>query len=224
MEINEGVAKVSASYSLKLPTDVPYASEDVYMNLTLEIPVEGDLQAVKDRLLDVEAELATEVKLAVFAQLDVEPKELPSGVIAPDLSKFNKGGNNKGKSSSTKRQGNRSNSGRSGKSNGGRNTSRRGTGGRRGSNGSSGADKSNLPRVDLAGYLNPFEADEWVESTFIDVRDLKRDGTYSARAADFSEDGGKIQLWITNKDGTPNDDVLEALDEAGIDYDIEEFV
>lgn len=223
MEIKDGKARINASYGLKLPTaDVQYGSEDVHLSVTVEFDVDGEFDSIKDRLLEVEADLVTEVKLATFAQLEVEAKELASGVIAPDLSKYAKAagkGNGSGsRSGGTSRQGSRSSNGRNAKSNGGSRSSNRGTGSRRGS-GTTGADKSNLPRVELEVEVYGDE----IVATFIDQRDLKRDGTYKPTAADFQEEGGKTGLWLA-RNGEPNENVLEALDNAGVEYEWDEFV
>lgn len=232
MKIENGTVRINAGYTLKLPSrDVTYASEDTHLGASIEFALDDDVEfeALADQIIDLEAQLAAEVKLAVFAQMGVQPTEIGDNILAPDLSDFKPAekGSSKGKGGRSQgRTGNRSGNGRGGKSNGGSRSSR--TNG--GSNRSAGrpakqtsTDRSELPIVTLEGDIG--WQGEYLEATeFYDQRPLKRNGDFSPRAADFQQVDGKLSVWITDRDGFANDIVLDALDDAGVEYDVDEFV
>jgi hypothetical protein len=220
-ETTQGTARINASYGMKVPSkDVPFASEDVHMSISLDVAVdpEESIEVTMDRITAQVAMLATEVKLSVFAQLQVEPKEVAEGILVPDLSAFKaaekpatgKGGGNSSYS------GNRSNSGRGGAP---------ASGGRPSSSGRQGARSGgSSTRVTLSGSIG-WNGENVDGAEYYDNRPKKRSGDWKATAADFApvdKDAGLPSLWMS-KNGSPNEDVLDALEGAGIEYDWEEF-
>jgi len=84
IEIEGTVAKVAVGYSLKVPGDADYSSEDAYAGYTVEYDISGKtFDEVQEELEAIQAQLHTNAKLAAFAQLGVEFTTSPSGVIQP---------------------------------------------------------------------------------------------------------------------------------------------
>lgn len=205
-DIKTNTLRINASYSLKLPDEtVPFASQDMSMSMSfdVDVPEGADIEQVIARAVEAQAAAATEVKLNVFAQMGVEPKTIADGVIAPNLEGYK--GAEKAKSSGT-RSGGASSGGRSGSY---------GSGGRPSS---SGRQTARTPRgeiVTLVGNIGWKGA--FAEGDYYDNRATKT----NPAAADFAPVGGKDSglpsLWIEARGGGYNEDVLDAMEAAGLD-------
>lgn len=73
IEIDGATLRVSAGYSLKVPTNVPYSMEDAHFSFSIEQPLEDEasLEAVIEQARELSAALETGVKLQTFTALDV---------------------------------------------------------------------------------------------------------------------------------------------------------
>lgn len=84
MEITNGRVRISAGYSAKIPGGAPYSSEDKHTGISIEFDVEGDINAITEQALALEADLDTKVKLATIASLGMGFTETQLGVIVPE--------------------------------------------------------------------------------------------------------------------------------------------
>lgn len=190
VEIENGKLRVSAGYSLKKPHDVQYASEEAHMGLSLEFDVDGESSAIIAMGEGLEAALATQVKLMVFAQLGVEANDT-GGIVSPKLV-------------APARQQTTAPAAAP------RPTPTSG--------GGSGSGQPYTPKVSR----ETIQAQPVVVlngEAYYDLRGLKRDGSFSPRAADFRsvQNGTKDQKWLTSKDGVVISDVANALQAGGYD-------
>jgi hypothetical protein len=86
IEFENGTLRVSASYSLKIPADVQYASEDAAASLSVEQEVTaGSLEEVNDKAQLIYEALAANAKLMVLAQLSVDFDTTAGEVIRPKI-------------------------------------------------------------------------------------------------------------------------------------------
>ena len=180
-EVDDGVLRVSASYGLKVPGDVPYSSEDAHYSFSVELPLTGgDLD--KDAIIEQAKELAewldAGVKVQAFTALDTAFTD-KDGTLRPVVKV-------KDVPKSAPAAGGRPASG---------NTSRRST-------------NSDRKQITADFGLGEF--------TYLDNRDLKASGQFKPGAADFRsadkvQEGRYHSVWIRQKDGTPNDEVVNAL-------------
>lgn len=196
IEIKDGTLRISAGYSLKVPSSVKFATEDAHMGLSLEFDVEGDATAIVDGSAPaLQAHLANAVKFAVFQQLGVEFETDESGVLHPVLSEPVQAPAPVPAAAPASAQ-------------------------------------NPLPRNSQSGGGQPYtppKADVTRQPAFIadlgeglieyyDLRSLKESGVFKPRAADFrpTRKGAGNQVWLTNKDGTPNEVVVAGLQAAGV--------
>lgn len=195
IQLQDGTLRVMSSYSLKTDSGEEYGSHSHSSSLSIEFDLSDmsadDVDAVIKFAESIEPQLAVSAKLAVFTQLGVEFAEGPSGVLLPKVGKP--------KASAPKKTYAR-------KGGGG--------GGAKAAERKPAANTDDLPRVTLTWKGDDVD--------FIDLRPLKESGRFSPKAADFRQDGvparEATQLWITDKDGSVNDDVAAALEEAGVDF------
>lgn len=191
MEITDGVARISASYGLKIPLEgVQYASQDEHISMSVEFPVEGDFAAIEEQLQALRVQLNANVKLAVFGELGVEFAEDDQGVLTPKVKA-------KPAAAAPRSNGNRRSGGNTRKPQG---NNRRGGGG---------ADLSKLPKFNVT-------TTDGDDVTIIDLRSLKKNGTYKTTAADFKVDGQQVSFWLFDKDGNPNDETIDWLIEQAV--------
>lgn len=192
MELENGKLRISAGYSLKVPGEADYSSQDKHVGLSLEydVPDDADVEAILDKAIEVEAQLDTQVKLAVFAALNVEPKEVAEGVLVPN---WNGVGTKKAKPAGGGRSKPSGNSG----------------GGNRGkSNGNRGGNRPKANPDDIPTFF--YDGME-----IQDVRGLKADGTFKPNAPDFREPGrGGKAWWPENGDKDATEGYYEVLDAA----------
>ncbi len=195
LEINNGKVRVSAGYSLKVPLEAQYATNDAHFALSIEFDTEGDSTAVIAQAERLEADLAAQVKLAVFAQLGVDFREDQNGMLQPVVTPQAATGTTPQAQSAPQS---------------GSAPTRQG-----GQGGSYGKPKADVTKQDIV----TFHHREGLHA-FYDLRSLKADGTYKQGAADFRSvsEGTKRQVWVRNKEGQLNDEVASALSQAGIDY------
>jgi hypothetical protein len=194
IEITDGKMRVSYGYGLKVNLDPDgYDMHDAHMSVSFEFDVEGDTSALLQQAEMVEADLAAHAKLGVFAELGVEFDETSEGVLIPRATKK--------KAKPKKRT--RSRSG------GGSSQSRSRSGGRSRQQSKPKADLSNEPTYEVDFGKGVAE--------YIDLRDVKARGDFKEGAADFRNvDNPREQYWLYSKDGDENDDVFDALEEAGV--------
>lgn len=188
IETNGATLRVSASYGLKVPGAAPYSSEDAHYSFSLEQPVEDGvtLEDLASAARDLSEALTTGVKLMAFTELDVAFED-KDGTLRPVIT------TNTVPTAAPPKQYNSAPQGRPASGNKGTQTSARAT---------IQADLGNGMR----GYL--------------DNRGLKQTGEFKAGAADFRSvdkiDGRYHSVWIAQKDGTPNAEVVAALQGAGV--------
>lgn len=196
IEVNGSSARVSVSYSLKVPAAASYSSEDSHVGYSIEFDTaDKDVETIIGELEALQAQLLNTAKLTVFAQLGVEFEASATGILAPVL---------KEKAEPAKKAAPR--------------PAARAAAPRAGGGGGYGggqfapakAKGRELPVVMLGGVA------------YFDQRELKEDGTYKPGAADFKSvnkvNGDNVQLWLYSRDGAINDDVAALLDEAGLEY------
>ena len=193
--VENGKLRVSAGYSLKKPHDVQYASEEAHMGLSLEFDVEGEASAALAQGESLEAALAQQVKLMVFAQLGVEAEDR-GGVLHPKLVEPAR---------------NQAKAAPSAPVPSSYNTQQTGGGG-------GGGQQNYVPKVSR----ETIQAQPVVTidaHAYYDLRGLKRSGDFSPRAADFRSvsEGTKKQEWLTSKEGQVKSKVAEALVAGGFD-------
>lgn len=89
IEINDGAVRVSVTYSLKVPTPVEYAAEQASLSMSLEMPANGDFDAVMKEAEQMEKALYRNVQLGVFEMVGVtEWEETAYGRLVPKLPEF----------------------------------------------------------------------------------------------------------------------------------------
>ena len=162
------------------------------MGLSLEFDAVGESSAIVAMGEKLEADLAQQVKLAVFAQLGVEVGD-NQGVLYPKLQTPARS-----QSAAPARSQNAPTGGQSG---GG------GGGSQYGPPKVSREEMEAAPVVVINGHA------------YRDLRGFKRQGKFSPRAADFRSvsEGTKNQEWLTSKDGQLNRDIVDALVAGGFD-------
>lgn len=176
MNITDGILRISSSYGLKIPGSAPYSSEDEHVSISLEFPVEGEVDAILDKALVQEKILNAAVKLAVFEQLGVEFTEQAEGVIKPII-KPGPVAPASGKAQAAVAA----------------NVPQPGGGGQ-GGFGPPKVDPKTIPT--FSASLNGIVVEVQ------DLRALKAAGVYKPNAADFRV--GKQGYWLTAKDGSPD--------------------
>ena len=201
IEVEGTTARVSVGYSLKVPHEVDYATEDAHVSFSVEFPLNGEpIDVVLGQLEGVQAQLMNSVKLATFTQLGVEFEMSETGVVAPSLKARPK------KAAAPARQA----APRQGGGGGSASYRGAGAGGGRQQYAPPKAAGRNLDTVVIEGI------------TYYDQRPLKDDGTYAPGAADFKSvekiNGQQKQLWLYSKDGALNDGVADMLESAGIEF------
>lgn len=185
IELNGSSLRVSAGYSTKIPHEVDYAMNEAHVGLSIEATVTDveELEEIEAQAIEIQQQLHTTAKLAVFAQLGLEYETTPSGVLVPQIEAPKRAKKSSG---------------------GSRKSSSNGSGG-----GGFTKPKANLSELDQI---------ELPWGTYYDCRPLKEDGTYKSGAADFRAvefddvEGGYQQLWLYNKDGSPNGEVVKAVE------------
>jgi hypothetical protein len=187
IETDGAVLKVSASYAVTKPGAVPYSSENAHYSFSVEQPVEDGVSL--DDLVGSARDLSAALTTGVKLMVFTELDvafEEADGTLRPVLTVAEVPTAAPAKSYAKP-------AGRPASGNTGTQTSQRAT---------INADLGNGMR----GYL--------------DNRGLKQSGEFKAGAADFRSvdkiDGRYHSVWIAQKDGTPNAEVVEALQGAGI--------
>ena len=185
--ITDGLVRVNAGYSLKLPTSIKFSSEDQHAGVSVEyaLPDGAEFEDVKRQAEELQGSLATSCKLMVFAQLGVDFEEAAEGVIKPKL-------NGAVAQSSNVVPINQAPSG------GGNNYPPRGP-----------SKTANMPRINLPDGtvlidLRPLKADGSYKPTAADFKEA--DGGRNAKS-----------FWLYQKDGAVNQATAELLASAGID-------
>jgi len=195
IEIKDGVLKVTAIYSLKVPVNqAGYAMQDMGAVIGCEValPEAYDTALMAKDANSLFAELANGVKLAVFAQLGTDFDTI-DGVLKPKVVETPKESKPRGGSGTN----------------------------RGGSRGGSSSQRQFAP-AKSAGRDMPIVVLDGVE--YFDQRPLKADGTFKEGTADFrgtkvGANGRAPQLWIYSKDGELNEGVADLLDEAQIPWE-----
>lgn len=191
MEINDGIGRISASYGLKVPTDVPYSSQDGHISMSVEFPVSGDTETVMNLFQQERVKLMANVKLAVFGELGVEFSEDQQGVLSPNLTA-------KAPQAAAPAPAPAPVAAPAPQQSGGGNKY-----------GPPKVDYTTLPRFTVT-------LGDGRQVTLLDMRGPKLDGTYKPTAADFKVDGEQKSFWINNKDGSPNTETRNWLASQGI--------
>ena len=190
IELDGATLRISATYGIKVPGAQPYSSEDAHYSFSIEQPVDDGVSL--DQLIEEAQELAQSlesgVKLQAFSSLDV-PFEDVDGTLRPVLTVTQV-------PTSAPKAGGRPASGN------------RAPQQQRAQAASS--DRDTIT-IDFGLGVNEY----------LDNRPLKADGTFKAGAADFRSaekirDGGYHSVWIAQKGGAQNADVVAALTAAGI--------
>jgi hypothetical protein len=199
--LDGGTLRVSASYSLKVPGSVPFSSEDAYFAFSLEAPIDDlDVDAILEQAADLATALESGVKVMVFSELGIAFTS-EEGVLRPVITVTDVPVSNP-----TPRAGGRPASG---------NTAAKATAAR-----SSAPDDRPTIQADLGLGL----------ITYLDNRPKKalgpEAGGFKSGAADFRSkdkvnDGRYHSVWTHQKgengqQGTPNADVVKALEAAGV--------
>jgi hypothetical protein len=193
IEIVDGTTlRISSSYGLKVPGAQPYSSEDAHYSFSVETPIDSvdSLDGLIEAAQDLAQALTNGVKLQAFAELDVafEDKDgtLRPVLTVPDVP------------ASAPRAGGRP---------------------------ASGATAPSAPRqqVDTSDRATITADLGFGSLTYLDNRPLKAAGKFKAGAADFrskdkvAANGDKYHsVWIAQKGGEQNADVVTALSAAGI--------
>ncbi len=193
IEIVDGtVLRISSSYGLKVPGAQPYSSEDAHYSFSVEAPIDSvdSLDGLIEAAQDLAQALTNGVKLQAFAELDVafEDKDgtLRPVLTVPDIPTAAP------QASGRPASGNRPT--------------------QRPAQPAPTSDRATIT-ADLGfGTL-----------TYLDNRPLKADGSFKPGAADFrsadkvAANGDKYHsVWIAQKGGAKNADVVAALEAAGI--------
>ena len=197
IEVNGSSARVSVSYSLKVPAAASYSSEDSHVGYSIEFDTAGkDTETIIGELEALQAQLLNTAKLTVFAQLGVEFEASATGILAPVLKDRPEPAKKAAPRPPARAAAPRSGGGGGGYG-GGQFAPPKGKG-------------RDLDVVMLGG------------TAYFDQRVLKEDGTYKPGAADFKSvnkvNGDNLQLWIVSREGHLNDDVVAMLDEAGLEW------
>lgn len=199
--VENGKMRVSAGYSLKVPHEVQYASQEAHIGLSLEFDVDGESSAILAQGEGLEAAIAQQVKLAVFAQLGVDATDGPNGIVMPALTAPARNAAP---------------------------ATPKGSFTPKGSGGGGGGSQYGPPKADVTQQpVVTFDDGNGVHA-YYDLRSLKADGTFKPNAADFRSvsDGTKKQVWLRGKDGSVNARVASSLEAMGFDpnpYDEAQF-
>ena len=194
IETDGATLKVSAAYAIKIPGAVPYSSEDAHYSITLEQPVADGiaLDDLVESARELSAAMETGVKLQVFTSLDIAFEEA-DGTLRPVMT-VNDVPTVAPKPSYAQPQG-------------------RPASGNKSSKPAATGDRPTIT-ADLGNGT----------IAYLDNRGLKDlgpdNGGFKAGAADFRSvdkiDGRFHSVWIAQKGGEPNTEVVEALQTAGV--------
>ncbi len=191
--VENGKLRISAGYSLKIPGAANYSSQDAHASYSVELDVEGDVTAIAEAAPDIYDDLETKAKLSVFKQLGLGFTEEADGTLQPKL-----------EAAPVAAPAPAATSAPSSAPFGG------GGGGQQRPFSPPKADVTQQPAfiADLGEGL--------IE--YYDLRSLKADGTFKPRAADFrpTRKGAGNQVWLTDRDGNQNANVVAGLQAAGV--------
>lgn len=192
IEFQDGTVRISAGASAKVNRG-NYNMEDSHASISVEggIPEDASLDDVIAEARGIYVKLETFAKLSVAADLGLEVDVDNDGAVTFQFSSDEKAAPKPKRSSGGSQRG----------------------GGQRSQRGSSNRSLGGQSRA------KDMEIVEIGGTDYYDVRPLKEDGTYKPNAADFQgvskADGS---LWLYGKDGSLNDDVVDLLSDAGIEY------
>lgn len=186
IEYENGTLRVSAGYSLKVPGSADYSSEDAHASLSLEAQVDGD---------DVKLSDVIEQAKLLYATLAQSAKIAVFAQLNVEFDTTDTGLLRpiiKGSAPAPKRTAPATNSQPK----------------QQQQYAPPKADTSDLPIVTIDGVQ------------YRDQRPLKADGTYKPGAADFKSvdkvNGRFAQLWLADKNGNQNAEVVAALERSGV--------
>jgi hypothetical protein len=188
IELDGATLRISASYGLKVPGAQPYSSEDAHYSFSIEQPLDDGLtlDQVIEQASDLASALETGVKLQGFSALSVAFEEV-DGTLRPVFETANI------PTAAPKAAG-------------------------RPASGNRAPQQRTAPTSDRATVTVDFGLGV---NEYLDNRPLKAGGEFKAGAADFRSaekirDGGYHSVWLAQKGGGANQEVVAALAAAGI--------